>query len=321
MSQRVIVLGADGFIGSHLLAALAASDWATPISAGRRSRAPGGANGPTRIQLDATDEAALHSALAGVDGVVNCIGGSAATIVRGAQALFNAAARQTVPPRIVHLSTIAVYGSVTGWVDEAAPLAGTVPYAQAKIAAEELCRGYSAAIVLRPGIVYGPGGPQWTGRIARWLQARRIGDLGAAGDGYCNLLYIGDLVSAAMQALRQQDFTVNVFNLAVPEPPTWNEYFVRFARALGAIPVTRIGRRRLSIETKILAPPLKFAEILCKKAGLRGLRLPEAIPPSFLRLCRQEIRMRVARAEESLHLRWTPIDDGLQQAASWAKQR
>ena len=38
MSMRVLVLGADGFIGGHLVGSLAASDWATPIAGGRRAR-------------------------------------------------------------------------------------------------------------------------------------------------------------------------------------------------------------------------------------------------------------------------------------------
>ena len=34
VSLRVLVLGADGFIGGQLVAALAAGYWATPIAAG-----------------------------------------------------------------------------------------------------------------------------------------------------------------------------------------------------------------------------------------------------------------------------------------------
>ena len=111
------------------------------------------------------------------------------------------------------------------------------------------------------------------------------------------------------------------FNLAMAQLPTWNEYFARFARALGAVPVARIGRRRLKIETKLLAPPLKIAEILCRKARITALRLPEAIPSSLLRLCQQDIRLDVARAEQLLQLRWTALDDGLRQAARWFNQR
>src|SRR5207237_284416 len=113
------------------------------------------------------------------------------------------------------------------------------------------------AVVLRPGIVYGPGSAQWSERVARWLHAGRIGDLGACGDGYCNLVHVSDVCAATLKALGTRDAAGRAYNLGSPQPPTWNEYFVEYGRALGAVPVRRISRRRLRIETKILAPPLK----------------------------------------------------------------
>jgi nucleoside-diphosphate-sugar epimerase len=317
MRLRVLVLGADGFIGQHLLGALAASDWASPIAAGRRAPAANGGSAIARLQLDATDEDALYQALQDVDAVVNCIAGSAHTIVTGARALFVAAERQSTPPRVLHLSSMAVYGAVTGIVPESAPLLGEDPYGQAKIAAEALCGHYAPTVILRPGIVYGPRSRQWTQRIARWLVARRLGDLGAAGDGVCNLVYVGDVVTALSQALRLPGLEGQAFNLAMADPPTWNEYLIGFARALEAVPVARIGRRRLKIESKLLAPPLKIAEILCHKARISSIGLPEAIPPSLLRLFRQDMRLDVTRAEQSLQMRWTALAEGLQHSARW----
>jgi nucleoside-diphosphate-sugar epimerase len=320
VSSRILVIGADGFIGRHLVAALSSTDWATPIAAGRAARGTGGGSA-SWLQLDATDELAVLKALDGIEGVVNCIAGRAENMTAGARALIGAARRLPTPPRVVHLSSMAVYGDVGGRVSEAAALQGADPYARAKIATEQLTAGYGSCVVLRPGIVYGPGGAQWTTRIARWLYSRRIGDLGAGGDGVCNLLYVGDLVVAIMRALRLPEPDAGVFNLAMAQPPTWNEYFIRFARALGAVPVARIGRRRLQLEAKLLAPPLKIAEILASRAGLRRLRLPDAIPPSLLRLCRQEIQLDVTAAELRLEMDWTGLDEGLQRSAMWYRRQ
>jgi len=320
MSTRVLVLGADGFIGSHVVAALAAADWASPVAAGRRTRAAAAPAAPERLQLDARDESALAAALRGADAVVNCLAGDAAMLMATTRALLAAASRQERHPLIVHLSSMAVYGGVTGPVPESTPMAGADPYALAKIATEQAVRAYDSFVVLRPGIVYGPGGTQWSLRIARWLRQRRIGDLGAAGDGYCNLVFAGDVAQAALQAIRLEPARSGTFNLGLPAPPTWNEYLVRYARALGAVPIARIGRRRLSMETKLLAPPLKILEIVARKAKLTGLRLPEAIPPSFLRLCRQEIRLEVTQAEALLRMQWMPLETGLQRTAAWVTQ-
>ncbi len=322
MSQKILILGATGFVGQHLARTLAAGTWAVRWAAGRCARVSGidAAGSVQTLRLDATDEAALLRALQGVDGVVNCIAGSATTMTTSTRVLVNAASRQQTPPRIVHLSSMAVYGPATGLIDESAPLSGVDAYARAKITTEQLCVPYARSVILRPGIVYGPGGPQWTARIARWLYARRLGDLGAAGDGCCNLLCVEDLVTAINQALRLNGVEGRTFNLAMSEPPTWNEYFVRFAQALGAVPVARLGRRRLKFESKILAPPLKIAQILSARAGLRSMRLPEAIPPSLLRLCQQDIRLDIHAAERGLQLSWTTLEAGLAAAAAWCRQ-
>lgn len=309
--RRILVLGADGFIGRRVLAALANTDWAQPVAASRRAVA---APSQERIQLDATDEGELGSALRSVEGVVNCVAGNADTIVRNGRALFSAAERNG-KPRIVHLSTMSVYGSATGEVLETTPLRGDLgAYSAAKLEAEAAAAAYSRSVILRPGCVYGPGSPQWSGRIARWLQSRRIGDLGAAGDGLCNLVHVDDVVQAVLRSLTEE-VEGEAFNLSLQAPPTWNEYFVQFGRSLGSVPVARITRRRLKLETKLLAPPLKVAEIVGQRVGLRDL--PPPIPPSLLGLWKQDIRLNVDKADRRLGLQWTPLQQGLDETAAW----
>ncbi len=295
--NRVLVLGAQGFVGRSLVAALSASDWARPVlpSGGRE----------------------LDQDLADVQGVANCVVGRPVDITRAAQALFAAAHRARRPVPIVHLSSMTVYGSASGQVDESRELLADLgPYAQAQRQAEELARAYPGSVRLRPGCEYGPGCTHWSGLIARCLRQGRLGDLGAGGDGRCNLLFIDDLIAAIRRCLEQPELQGSVFNLGVPDPPTWNEYFVAFAKALGAVPVRRIGRRRLALETKVLAPPLKVAQLVLSRVGL-GDALAAPLTPSLLRTCRQEIVLQVRRAEESLGMRWTPLQEGLQRAAEW----
>ena len=49
MKQRIVVLGAGGFIGRHIVSALAASDWAAPVAAAHR--AAGGTPGVETLQI------------------------------------------------------------------------------------------------------------------------------------------------------------------------------------------------------------------------------------------------------------------------------
>lgn len=314
MTDRIVVLGGRGFIGRAVMNDLAAADWAAPHAASRHS---------TDLRLDATDAVQLSKALHDCSGIVNCVGGSATTMRANADAL--AAALRTAAPalRIVHLSSMAVYGPVTGLIDETAPLDTTLgDYAAAKVYAEQALRAVRPdTIILRPGIVYGSGSPQWTIRIARLLEARRLGDLGANGDGYCNLVHTQDVAGSVTRCLQSDDARGSSFNLSMPDPPTWNQYLTRFALQMRAVPVRRIGARRLRIESVLLAPPLKILEIGLERLHISTASLPPPIPPSFLRLCRQEIRLDTRRAEATLGLRWMPLEAGLAEAARSCARR
>jgi nucleoside-diphosphate-sugar epimerase len=314
--MQVLVLGANGFIGRRLMAALTTAGWAKPIAGVRTAPRVPDAGVEYRI-LDATDETAVGRAMAGVEAVVNCVAGKADAISESARVLFTAASRTSPMPRVVHLSTMSVYGDATGLIDERAPLRGDLgAYAAAKVAAERYAAGYSRSVILRPGCVYGPGSPQWSVRIAEFLMARRLGDLGADGDGCCNLVHVDDVVSAVTKSLQLQP-SAGIFNLSAPVPPTWNEFLMRYGRALKAVPIRRISHRRLVLETKLLAPPLKVLEIALRIAKLGRVHIPPPLPPSLLGLMRQDIRLSVALAERVLGVRWTPLDAGIDATARW----
>ena len=296
--MRVLVLGANGFLGKRLVAALAATDWAHPVAGVRQAR--GGA--VEEIVLDATDPAQVAAAAERVDAVVQCVAGAPDTIVASAQALFAAPAG----PRIVHLSSMAVYGDAIGHIGEDAPLTGNGGYAEAKVEAERLARDRGGVTILRPGCIYGGGSPQWSARIASLLRARRIGDLGEGGDGCSNIVHVDDVVAAILASLRRDDAAT--INLAMRQAPDWNGYFLAFARALRAVPIARIPGWRLKAEGA-LAFPLTLA-------SRAHLPVPPAIPPSLLRLWRQDIRLDTARADALLGGRWTPLAAGVAEAAA-----
>jgi len=295
--MRVLVLGGGGFVGQRIVAALRASGRVRPVVAMRR------ADGPDVLAFDALDPAALGAALDGMDGVVNCVTGSPATIRRGALALAQVAGAR----RVVHLSSMAVYGSATGLVDEAAPMKADIGgYGAAKIEAERLL-AVSNAVMLRPGCVHGPGGRLWTGRVAQLLAAGRIGDLGRAGLGHSNLIDVEDLASAVLAGLFLPQ--PGAFNLALPDAPRWNDYFAQFARVLD-VPCASVPAWRLMAEGWLLAVPFKLAE-------RAGLNLPPPIALSQLRLWAQDIRMDMTAAEAQLGMVWTPLAQTLARSAAW----
>jgi 2-alkyl-3-oxoalkanoate reductase len=314
MRQRVLVLGANGFIGREVVAALASSDWATPVLGVRKPTA-----NDDSLEQRAVDASVLDSVLTasrGVTHVVNCVAGNADTIEVGAKALLASVERMPSAPRIVHLSGMVVYGIAEGTVGESAPLRGDLgPFSAAKVAAEATLSTYPKTVIFRPGCVFGPRSEQWTIRIARLLLAHRLGDLGAAGDGYCNLVHVGDVAQAILNALQAPRVDGQAFNLAIPEPPTWNEFLVKYGISLGAVPVRRISERRLRFEGNLVAPPLKIAELLARVAKIDLQRLPPLMPPSLLRSMRQEIRLDSRRAQVDLGLRWRTFEWMIEEAA------
>jgi nucleoside-diphosphate-sugar epimerase len=316
--MRVLVLGAGGFIGRRVIAALATTDWATPVAAVHRAPATPIGSGVECIRIDATDPTALRSAIAGAAGVVNCVTGDARTILEGTRELLAAAAASPDAPRVVHLSSLAAYGSATGVLDESAPLLGDLgPYSAAKAAAEKLTSLARNTVVFRPGIVYGPHSARWSDELGRLLLARRIGNLGEGGNGFCNLVYVDDVAAAILLALRIPAAAGQAFNLSAPQPPTWNEYLTRYAAVLGGAPVGSMSRIRLYMEMAMVAPAVRILEM-----GGRLLRrdLTDAIAvvrPSLIKACRHAIILDSRKAEQLLGLRWTPLDAGLRATAAW----
>lgn len=315
--MKVLILGGSGYIGARLFQMLGQQ---ADMQAWRASRS--GVPAERSMRLDTLDAAALRSALAEVDAVVNCVAGSESAIAEGARLL----AREALAARcrVVHLSTMSVYGHASGLVTEDTPHDPTLGwYARAKVQAEAFMRDMAEkggeVIALRPGCVAGPGSQQWVGRIGRWLQVGRLGDLGAAGDGWTNLVHVDDVCRAVIAALRMAPTPgrMPAFNLAAPDAPRWSEYFVDLGVAIGATPVKRLSARRVRLDARLLGPPLKIAEKLGAKLHIDTRALPDAMPPALVRFWGQDIRLQSDAARRDLALEWTPYAATLADGAAW----
>ena len=320
--MKVMVLGSTGYIGTHLIKTLQQATWVHPTGASR-TRKGEQSNDVDWIPLDTRDGAAVARALEGFDTVVNCVAGDRTSIAQGARDLA-AAATASGCRRIIHMSTMSVYGAAEGLVTEDLSLdRPTGWYGEAKREAEMHMQEFSQkggeVVVLRPGCVFGPGSELWVGRTGRWLKAGRLGDLGVAGDGWSNLVHVDDVCHAVVSALTLEVMHGNipVFNLAAPDSPRWNEYFVDLAVAIGAIPVQRINPRKLQVDSLVAGPPLKIAELLLRYFRKRSGNLPEPIPPGLFKLWGQQIRLDAQHATQKLGIAWTSYDQAIQCSAAW----
>jgi nucleoside-diphosphate-sugar epimerase len=310
---RVVVFGGAGFAGRAIAHALTQQGFIATTAQRHKSRTD---RSGFSVVCDATDARAVRTALAGADAVVNAVLGDPSSMIAVTRTLAEAADSRGLA--FVHLSSMAVYGATRGPVDESSPLRGSGDYAEAKIACEEILGG-SRAIILRPGLIYGPGDEQWTGRLFRLLRARRLGDLGEHGDGRCNLLYADDLGRLVAAALRHKTAEGQAVNLAHPSALRWNSVLIAAACAIGATPVTRIETWQLDAETRVLAAPLHAARLALRRAGIRRQPrwLPDAITPNLRRLFAMDAWLDTTLADRLLGVEQRPIPQGLHDSACW----
>jgi nucleoside-diphosphate-sugar epimerase len=221
----ILVTGASGFIGSHLVGAL--------VGAGHEVRAlvrseqgadrvraavaPAGAEAVDVVYGDVRDPDSLRRAAKGCELVHHLAGpykGSPAELhAAHAEGTANLLGALDTGTRIVLLGSMSVYGWDRDWpADHVTPPRPTSAYGVAKLAAEQLVLGWpdGYSVVARTTIVYGPGDVNgMVARIVRLLK-RRLRWFPGPGTNRIHLIHVDDLV-AGLPLLHDKASGVFVF--------------------------------------------------------------------------------------------------------------
>ncbi len=318
--MKVLVLGGTGFVGRKIIKHLDKISGVETIIGARHKTS---VENSRFLAIDATDADSLSAAFVETDVVVNCVTGSGTAIRDNAAAIVAAAKNNQV--RIVHMSSMAVYGNQQGVLDESAELSEEFGwYGKAKVAAENTFQKFAEAggksTILRIGCVYGATSSLWVDRIGLLIKSGRLGDLGEMADGWSNLVHVDDIAKAVVLSLDSAQPGNIIYNLAAPDSPRWNKYFSDFSLAIDRIPVKYKTRFAMLIESKIIAPPLKAVERLSDRGWIKSLNI-QCMPPSLLRLWQQQIKLDSSKIENDLAISWTTYDEGLKESVDYFRNR
>jgi nucleoside-diphosphate-sugar epimerase len=217
------------------------------------------------------------------------------------------AAKGTGVERVVHISSVVVYGYDDPGEQDEDVFHRTygIPYIDTKSASDALaCRG--GAVVIRPGDVYGPHSVPW---VLRPLELARAGQLAVPGngDGVMLPVYIDDLVQAVALAL-QEGTPGRPYAAWDGEPVTFEDYFNRLADLVGGRHARRLPR------------PLLAASAAAMEAAAHVRGAPPAFSRNAITFVDRRGTVSTRRIREELG--WEPrvgLDEGLRRVGEWAR--
>lgn len=297
--RRVLVTGADGFIGSHLTEAL--------VRAGARVRAfclynsqgslgwlddtDAEIRGALEVRLgDIRDARFVERSVEGMDVVFHLAALIAIpysyaapesfvdTNVRGTLHVLEAIKRNACG-LLVNTSTSEVYGTPdTLPIRETHPLKGQSPYSATKIAADKLCEAWwcsyqTPVLTLRPFNTYGPRQsaraviPTILSQLLAGKTTIRLGNLTPRRD----LTYVGDTVAGFLAAGVSGDLAGQTIQLGTGRSESIADVFRAACAACGVTATVEQDPARLRPEASevmvLQADPSRAAELLAWKAG------------------------------------------------------
>ncbi|MGD1877324.1 MAG: SDR family oxidoreductase [Kiloniellaceae bacterium] len=255
--MRVLLTGANGFIGAHLTAAFLAAGHR--VVAAVRQPAAFLARFPEAEAVSAdmnrdTAPAAWLPRLDGVDAVVNCAGvlqgghgqDMAAIHHRAPAALFDACLEAGVD-RVIQISAIS------------ADAAAGTEYALSKKRADDHLQGLDLDwIVLRPSLIYGEGAYGGTAMLRALAAFPVVTPLVGSGGQAFRPLHVEDLAETVLLCLERRDLVRRVLEPVGPALETLGSIIAQYRAWLGRPPA------------RPLHLPLPLVRFVCRIGDLFG---------------------------------------------------
>ena len=250
--MKVLVTGATGFIGKHLVNALSKkhsvrafvreSSRASDIKFLKKC-------GAEIFCGNFDDKKSLEKSMKNVGAVFHLAGGGyvAATFKKGydelkrtnmdlTENILEAAAKAGVK-KFVHFSSISAMGIITEKeIDEETKCEPATPHEVCKFGTEKIARGYKTKMtvtIMRPGIVYGPYGTNSEIIQLASLVKKHLFIIPGNGNNVMPWVYVKDVVNATVLAFEKNKKSMEKFIIVSSPEPTFNELISEIAKCLG----------------------------------------------------------------------------------------
>ena len=276
---RLLVTGASGYLGAHLVSA--ARGW--DVSGTYHSQSAPASRAPMR-QVDLRDPEAVRQLLASVrpDAVIhtacsNRDDDNMQAIVPAARNL--AASCREVGARLVHVSTNLVFdGEHAPYADDASP-APIMPYGRAKAEAEAAVASlYPAAVIARPSLIWALDPLD---RQTAWLVdgVRRGTTVTLFADEIRCPVHLPDL-SAALLELAARPHLAGPLNLGGRQPLSRWDFGLRLLSALGLDRGANIQAGTIAASGLVRARDVTLASLRAKQVLATRLRGVDDVLPA-----------------------------------------
>ena len=270
----VTVFGGSGFVGRHIVRALAKRGWRLRVAVRRPDLAGhlqpmGGVGQIHAVQANLRFPDSVASSVAGAQAVVNCVGilkqGGHQTFEdihdEGAHAVAKAA-------RAAGVQTFVQISAIGANRDGASKYAMTKAKGEAGVLQE-----MPDAIILRPSVIFGPE-DAFFNRFA--AMAQRSPALPAIGGGVTKFqpVFVGDVAEAVAACLEGRAKPGTVYELGGPEVASLRDILERVARYAGRdakpFPLPFIAGKVLAIASLVLPSgmrPITYDQVCLLQSG------------------------------------------------------